>query len=266
MESSAPMMSAAQVVLRVLALIQTMTPTRAVVLVTLTATTQTPAQREPGKTTTSHRALHVLVMASSVPMTSAAQVVLRVLALIQTMTPTRAVIRMIRTVTTQTPVQQGYVKPTTRHRALHVLVMASSVPMTSAAQMVLRVLALIQTMTPTRAVIRMIRTVTTQTPVQQGYVKPTTRHRALHVLVMASSVPMTSAAQMVLRVLPLTQTMPEARAVFRMIRTVTTQTPVQQGYVKTTTRHRALHVLVMASSVPMTSAAQLVLPLLALIQ
>ena len=107
-------------------------------------------------------------MASSVPMTSAAQVVLRVLALIQTMTPTRAVIRMIRTVTTQTPVQQGYVKPTTRHRALHVLVMESSAPMMSAAQVVLQVLALIQTMTPTLVQITMH--VLLMTPVQEGHV------------------------------------------------------------------------------------------------
>ena len=139
-------------------------------------------------------------------------------------TPTRVAVPVTRTVTTQTPVQQESVKPTMRHRARHVLLMASSALMMSAAQVVMRVLALIQMMTPTPAVIRMTRTATTQTPVQQGSVKPTMRHRALDVLLMASSAQMMSVAQVVMRVLALIQMMTQTRAVVLATQIVTTLT------------------------------------------
>ena len=78
-------------------------------------------------------------------------------------TPTRVAVPVTRTVTTQTPVQQESVKPTMRHRALDVLLMASSAQMMSVAQVVMRVLALIQMMTQTRAVVLATQIVTTLT-------------------------------------------------------------------------------------------------------
>src|SRR3990170_228849 len=107
------------------ALITTMTPTRAVVLVTQIVTTLTAARRESVKTTTRQRSFHVLVIATSAPMTNAMAVGR---ALITTMTPTRAVVLVTQIVTTLTAARRESVKTTTRQRSFHVLVIATSAP------------------------------------------------------------------------------------------------------------------------------------------
>src|SRR3972149_1605879 len=209
------------------ALIQMMTPTRAVVLATQIVTTLTPARRESVRTTTSHRLRRELMIPTRGQRVGPMAVGR---ALIQMMTPTRAVVLATQIVTTLTPARRESVRTTTSHRLRRELMIPTRGqrvgPMAVGR-------ALIQMMTPTRAVVLATQIVTTLTPARRESVRTTTSHRLRRVLMIPTRAPMMGAMAVGRS---LTQMMTPTRAVVLATRIVTTLTPARRESVKTTTR------------------------------